>query len=113
MASSGSNEYEESRCKFYGTTIYSCTCPGYSFRKTCRHVEFKRAKLVNKDVGHTDEDAGEASSLSNDEYGKILGSVASGDEATTFVEENSEELLDKMKVIGDVWERGGRLYRLE
>ncbi|KKN44330.1 hypothetical protein LCGC14_0694320 [marine sediment metagenome] len=98
---SGSDQYEESRCEYWGTTLYSCRCPGYNFRKKCRHVDFKRRKLVNKDANHTDE------------YDKILASIVSGIEATTFVEQNSEELLNKMKVIGDVFERHGKLYKLE
>lgn len=84
--------YEESRCKIYGTTIYSCSCPGYSFRKMCRHVEYLRNKLVGKQID--------------------TPVITDGEEAIAFVEKYGEEMLEKMKVVGDVFERHGKLYRL-
>ena len=97
----GSDEYEQSRCEFYGTTLYSCRCRGYIFRKTCRHVDFKRKKLIDKD-DHTDK-----------YYKEALASISGGIEAVPFVEKYSEDLLKKAKIVGDVFEKHGRLYLLK
>lgn len=103
MVDLGLESYELSRCKFYRTTIYSCTCTGYKFRRNCRHVEFMRRKLTTNKEGQKDDQI----------YSEALASVASRCEAVVFVEKYGEEMLEKMKVIGDVFERHGKLYKLE
>ncbi len=98
MVKFGSDEYEQSRCEFYGTTLYSCRCRGYAFRRTCRHVDFKRKKLIDKD-DHTDK-----------EYKEALDFVSKNSDAVSFVEKYGEGLLKKAKIVGDVWENHGKLY---
>ena len=106
--SEASDSYEKSRCEKYGTTIYSCTCPGYIFRKTCRHLKFMREQLVNN---------GGVSSSHNqtkfDIYDEALEFVEDGMDATIFINKFDEKLLDRAKVIGDVFEKHGRLYQLK
>ena len=34
----------EDRCKHYRTTISSCTCPGFIFRRTCKHLVYKQGQ---------------------------------------------------------------------
>ena len=85
--------YEYSRCNKYGTTIYSCTCPGYGFRHICRHVEFLRRKMT--------------------EGSSTKFTFENGVDAVDFVEKWGEQKLEQMKLIGDVFERHGKLYKLE
>ena len=88
---SSDSGYEFSRCKKYGTTLYSCTCPGYGFRRTCRHVDFLHNRMV--------ENEGE----------KPV--VTSGMNAVEFVEKWGEDRLQKLKLVGDVFEKQGCLYK--
>lgn len=60
-----------------------------------------RKKHVDKDE-HTDK-----------KYNEALASIGKGIEAVTFVEKYSEDLLEKAKIVGDVFEKHGRLYLLE
>ncbi|KKL16945.1 hypothetical protein LCGC14_2490450 [marine sediment metagenome] len=103
--SEGSDAYEQFRCEKWNTTLYSCHCPGYQFRKKCRHIDFLRSKFIKGN--------GKTNSNPNLTYDKALESVVDGAEATEFVEKYGEDVLDKSKLIGDLFERHGKLYRLE
>ena len=86
-----SDAYEYSRCNHYKTTMYSCRCRGYSFRRTCRHVDFLRKKfIVNR--------------------GKVM--FHNGEEAVGFVERYGEDALKRLKMFGDAYEYGGKIYKL-
>ena len=85
------------RCKLYRTTMYSCACPGYKFRRDCRHIRFLRAKQA------------EFGSITSE---KMVKFVRNNDDAVDFCNRFGESNLDKLKLNGYVFERKSRLIVL-
>jgi len=85
------DKHLEQRCKHYGTTLKSCKCLGYQFRKKCKHNTYLNDKEKDK-VGIVKIDDGEDSIIAIEKYGG--------------------EWIDGMIHRGEIYERKGKLFNL-
>jgi len=92
--------FEEGRCKHYETTLTSCKCKGFSFRKTCRHTDYLRRRQ---------QERGE---LTEGQIHQMIEFAKGNNDAVRFVEMFSENTFDVMKQKGYLYERHGRVYQL-
>ena len=83
----------QDRCKHYNTTSTNCSCMGFIMRKYCKHIKYLQEQKPEQK-----------------EMPKI--EIVNAQDAVSFVDEYSEDILNQLKQAGEVFEKQGKLYKI-
>lgn len=84
----------EDKCKFYGTSMQSCNCEGFKFRRSCRHTTYLNEKVSSK----------------YKQLDLISNSIPiEGMDSMKAIEMYGDDVIDEMLTLGNVFEKSGKL----
>jgi len=93
----GNEIYMEERCELYNTNLEKCNCIGFKSFKKCYHIGYKLYKR---------QDELDKLDINDFEFENAMSVIK-------FIEKYGEDVLNKLKMKGEVYEKNALLFELK